>query len=384
MFLFDQNILHSRQAVTHKYYKLLDVSRNASLADIKTNFKKLARVYHPDKGGDPTKFSLLREAYEVLANPKKRQFYDKHGDASLEQLQDSAQPRNHPTTSSIVVPLSLCEFYTGVTKKIPHSCTVVCMNCAGKGSRSTISCTNCTGTGVAETTYRVGPMVLQNRGVCGICSGSGEIFSAADQCPDCLGQRVVRVQKELDVCVQPGTPVGHKLTFADGADQEPGRDTGDLVVVLQEEEDPHSSFRRFGDDLVASFQVSLATALCGDSSRLELLDGQYITIQPPSNYIIKPGTIGRIPGKGMPCFDREGAGTLYLKFQISFPDSLPTRSRQLAKLILPLENDEVVSLPSEKVEWTVASTEDLPQLETKEGMRFFSTNEDDVEGCRQQ
>jgi DnaJ-class molecular chaperone len=177
------------------------------------------------------------------------------------------------------------------------------------------------------------------------------------------------------VCVQPGTPVGHKLTFADGADQEPGRDTGDLVVVLQEEEDPHSSFRRFGDDLVASFQVSLATALCGDSSRLELLDGQCITIQPPSNYIIKPGTIGRIPGKGMPCFDREGAGTLYLKFQISFPDSLPTRSRQ---------NDEVVSLPSEKVEWTVASTEDLPQLETKEGMRFFSTNEDDVEGCRQQ
>jgi len=69
MFLFDQNILHSRQAVTHKYYKLLDVSRNASLADIKTKFKKLARVYHPDKGGDPTKFSLLREAYEVLANP---------------------------------------------------------------------------------------------------------------------------------------------------------------------------------------------------------------------------------------------------------------------------------------------------------------------------
>ena len=260
MFLFDRELRQSHQVITHQYYKLLDVPRNASLVDIKTKFKKLAFVYHPDKGGDPTKFSLLREAYEVLSDPKKRRFYDQYGDGGLEQLQESAQPRQQPTMSSIVLRLSLGEFYTGVVKKIPYSRTVICMNCAGKGSRLTISCTNCSGTGIAETAYRVGPVVFQNRGTCEVCVGSGESFLPTDQCPDCLGQRTVRVQKDRDVCVKPGTPVGHKLTFADSADQEPGRDTGDLVVVLQEE--PHSSFRRVGDDLITLLQVSLATALC--------------------------------------------------------------------------------------------------------------------------
>ena len=377
MFLFDRE-LPSRQVVTHQYYKLLSVPRNASLGDIKTKFKKLAFVYHPDKGGDPTKFSLLREAYEVLSDPKKRRFYDQHGDAGLEHLQESTQPHRPPTTSSIVLSLPLDEFYTGVVKKIPYSRTVICMNCAGKGSQFTISCANCSGTGIAETTYRVGPMVFQNRGTCEMCLGSGESFSPTDQCSECLGQRTVRAQKELDVCVKPGTPVGHKLTFADAADQEPGRDTGDLVVVLQEA--PHSNFRRVGDDLVTSLQVSLATALCGDSSSLELLDGQCITVQPPADYIIKPGTIGSIPGKGMPCFGREGSGTLYLKFHIYFPKSLPPRSRQLAKLLFPSE-DDAPPASATPVIWTVASPEDLPQSETQE---VVPLGENDVEGCRHQ
>jgi len=227
-------------------------------------------------------------------------------------------------------------------------------------------------------------MVFKNHGTCGVCSGSGESFPSGDRCSECLGQRVVRVQKELDVFVKPGTPTGHRLTFVDAADQEPGRDTGDLVVVLQEE--PHSVFSRFGDDLVASVQVSLATALCGKATPLELLDGQYITIQPPPDYIIKPGTIGSIPGKGMPCYNREGRGMLYLKFEIDFPENLPPRSRQLAKLILPDDESTKTSL-SEVVTWTVASSKELPQSQSQhqeEGVRFFSPGEDDIEGCRQQ
>ena len=162
MFLFDRE--HSHQTLTHKYYKLLDVPPNASAGDIKAKFKKKAVIYHPDRGGDPAKFALLREAYDVLFDLKKRKFYDQHCDAGLEHLQETAKPRRRAATSSIVMTLPLSEFYTGIEKKIPYSQTVICLNCAGKGSRSTISCTNCSGTGVAETTYRVGPMILQNRG----------------------------------------------------------------------------------------------------------------------------------------------------------------------------------------------------------------------------
>lgn len=277
MFLFDRE--HSQQAITHKYYELLDVPPNSSVEDIKVQFKKKAKVYHPDKGGDPTKFALLREAYEVLSDPRKRRFYDQHGDAGLEHLQETEQPRRRTTASSIVMALPLSEFYTGIEKKMPYSQTVICINCAGKGSRSTVSCTNCSGTGTAETTYRVGPMILQNRGTCGVCSGSGESFSPSNRCTECLGKRVVRVQKELDIIIKPGTPTGHRITFPEAADQEPGRDAGDLVVILQEE--PHNIFKRVGDDLIASVSVSLSDALCGDPSSFELLDAQNITIQPP-------------------------------------------------------------------------------------------------------
>jgi DnaJ family protein A protein 2 len=383
MFLFDRPPVQPRQAPTHKYYKLLDVPLNASLVDIKAKFKKKAFVYHPDKGGDPTKFALLREAYEVLSDTKKRKFYDQHGDAGLEHLQETEKPRRRAATSSIVMTLPLSEFYTGVEKKMPYSQTVICMNCAGKGSRSTISCTNCSGTGMAETTYRVGPMVFQNRGTCGVCSGSGESFSSSDRCSECLGQRVVRAQKELDVCVKPGTPTGHRITFVDAADQEPGVETGDLVVVLQEE--PHSIFKRIGEDLIASVPVSLSAALCGDSSSFELLDGQFINIQPPPDYIIKPGTIGSIPGKGMPCYKGDGRGTLYLKFKIVFPEQLPPRSRQLVKLILPGGGESTKASLSEVVTWTVASSKDLPHSQhEEEEVRFFSPGENEIEGCRQQ
>jgi len=393
MFLFDRPSLQSRQAPTYKYYKLLDVPRNAPLGDIKVGFKKKAFVHHPDRGGDPAEFALLREAYEVLLDPKKRKFYDQYGDAGLEHLQET-EPQRRAAASSIVMTLPLSEFYTGVEKQMPYSQTVICMNCAGKGSRSTISCTNCSGTGVAETTYRVGPMMFQNRGTCSVCSGSGESFSSSDRCSECLGQRVVRVQKELDVCVKPGTPTGHRLTFVDAADQEPGCDTGDLVVVLQEE--PHSVFTRDGDDLIASVPVSLSSALCREPTTFELLDGQYITLQPPPDYIIKPGTIGKIPGKGMPCYEQDGRGTLYLAFEIVFPEHLPPRSRQLIKLILPVANESTTASPAvsetakrsanaPEVTWTVALPTDLPRSKyQEEEVRFFPPGADGIETCRQQ
>jgi len=73
------------------HYSTLGVSKNASEKDIKTAFRKLAAQHHPDKGGDHKKFVEIKEAYETLSNPQKRQMYDQYG---------TADPRQQRYTSS--------------------------------------------------------------------------------------------------------------------------------------------------------------------------------------------------------------------------------------------------------------------------------------------
>eukprot|EP00420_Gonyaulax_spinifera_P027234 CAMPEP_0197900842 /NCGR_PEP_ID=MMETSP1439-20131203/50047_1 /TAXON_ID=66791 /ORGANISM="Gonyaulax spinifera, Strain CCMP409" /LENGTH=150 /DNA_ID=CAMNT_0043521775 /DNA_START=48 /DNA_END=497 /DNA_ORIENTATION=- len=69
---------------TTKFYKLLDVEKAASEADIKKAYRKMAIKHHPDKGGDPEKFKEITRAYEVLGDPDKRSKYDRFGEEGLE------------------------------------------------------------------------------------------------------------------------------------------------------------------------------------------------------------------------------------------------------------------------------------------------------------
>ena len=59
------------------WYVVLRVSRDAKTDEIRTSFRKLAVLLHPDKGGDPDKFATLREAYEILSDPTKKSDYDR-------------------------------------------------------------------------------------------------------------------------------------------------------------------------------------------------------------------------------------------------------------------------------------------------------------------
>ena len=68
------------------YYEVLEVQRGASADEIKKAFRKLARKYHPDAGGDEAKFKEINEAYEVLSDDKKRKLYDQYGTANENQI----------------------------------------------------------------------------------------------------------------------------------------------------------------------------------------------------------------------------------------------------------------------------------------------------------
>ncbi|WP_189057628.1 J domain-containing protein [Longimycelium tulufanense] len=77
------------------YYELLGVDRTASSAEIKSAYRSLAKVMHPDAGGTPGTFRLLREAYETLRDPRRRAAYDRGKDDGAQA--SSPTPPSPPT-----------------------------------------------------------------------------------------------------------------------------------------------------------------------------------------------------------------------------------------------------------------------------------------------
>jgi len=72
------------------HYEVLQVPRQATDGEIKTAFRRLAKIYHPDftPGMEGTRFRKICEAYKVLSNPAKRRAYDRE----LQKLESEPQP----------------------------------------------------------------------------------------------------------------------------------------------------------------------------------------------------------------------------------------------------------------------------------------------------
>merc|ERR1719414_1641239 len=122
---------------TTKFYKLLEVDKSASEADIKKAYRKMAIKHHPDKGGDPEKFKEITRAYEVLSDSEKRSKYDRFGEEGLENdgggdpsdifesffgggRRGGGGARRRQKTKDVVQPVkcTLEQLYNGQTKKM--------------------------------------------------------------------------------------------------------------------------------------------------------------------------------------------------------------------------------------------------------------------------
>lgn len=140
--------------------------------------------------------------------------------------------------------------------------------------RGVETCSTCHGQGVRIQTIRMGPMIQQVQQACQECAGQGKVF------------RQKKVQETLDVHVPKGAPDQHRISFSEKADEIPDGEAGDVVFVLQEQ--PHSEFKRKGDDLYIERTISLSEALCGFSMELKHLDERTLIIKTAPGEIIKP------------------------------------------------------------------------------------------------
>lgn len=403
------------------YYDVLGVETSASESEIKKAYRKLAMKYHPDKNPDEKaseKFKEISHAYDVLSDQEKRELYDQYGEEGLsggggsnmspEELFASffsfggmggGGPSRQRRGEDIIKPfnVTLEDLYNGKTTKVSLQRDIVCPSCHGKGSKSgaTRKCPSCEGRGVKVAMRQIGPGMIQRiNTVCPSCDGEGEVIREKDRCKKCKGVKTIEEKKILDIFIEKGMQNNQKIIMQGEADQEPGVETGDVILVLKLAQ--HERFERQGNDLLTEVSISITEALCGFSKVLvKHLDGRGLVINHPAGEVIKPGAVKCIVGEGMPQYKRPfDKGNLYIKFAIEFPTDMwitPDKIKQLETL-LPSRKVEEVSRPDviDEVHLTEGDFSEYGNKKAKGGNVWDEDDDEDDDegdhhlGCKQQ
>ena len=323
------------------YYEVLGVPRTASIDEIKTAYRRLARQYHPDVAkGDPKgaeeKFKELSEAYEVLANDEKRRRYDQLGFSGVESdfgptgftwqnfthaqdLEDllgssplfrqffgsfgggfegfggSRRERGSDLEMSVRLPLAAAVSGAQPTVEVPR--VTDCPDCRGTGAKGGTAleiCPECKGAGQVRRVQNRGYTQMISIGVCPRCRGAGKRI--LERCPVCGGPGHQETVERIQVRVPPGVDDGAVLRVpGHGLPGRSGGRTGDLFVQVSFE--PSAQVRRDGEEAYVETTVPLATVLFGGEVTVPTIDGQAILKIPAGT---QPETQFRMRGRGFP------------------------------------------------------------------------------------
>ncbi len=337
------------------YYEVLGVAKNASEAEIRKAFKRMAMKYHPDRNPDDKeaeeKFKEAKEAYEVLGDAQKRAAYDQFGHAGVEgSMGGGGAPGGGFSFNDIFgdvfsdifggggggsrayrgadlrynLELTLEEAVAGTTVRIRVPTVVECGQCGGSGAApgsKPATCPTCGGHG--QVRMQQGFFTVQQ--TCPRCRGTGSIIS--DPCRACGGKGRVQEQKTLSVKVPPGVDTGDRIRLAgEGEAGENGGPPGDLYVQIRVRE--HPIFQRQGNDLYSEVPVSFVTLALGGELEVPTLDGRVMLKIPAET---QSGRLFRLRGKGVTPVRGGNPGDLICRVVAETPVNLSGRQKELLR-----------------------------------------------------
>src|SRR6266849_10055563 len=301
------------------YYAVLGVTREASEDEVRSAYRKLARQYHPDVNNADeasARFREVTEAYEVLADPQRRQRYDMFGstDGAAGFGIDAVRGGER-------------------TIKVPR--LEQCERCGGEGAEpgSTVTtCSQCNGRGEVRQVQQSVFGRFVNVSTCPRCGGSGKTIDKV--CTKCRGEGRERRDKELELTLPPGIDDGQQLRVAgEGEAGLRGGPSGDLYVLIRIKE--HELFRREGDDLVHVLRISPAQASLGEELAVPTIEGVESTVRVPAGS--QHGQMVRLRGKGVPHLGSNGRGDQLVYLDVAVPRTLSKEQRDLYKRLRDLE-----------------------------------------------
>ena len=355
-----------------EFYALLGVPREATEAEIKKAYRKLAMEYHPDRNPAPeaeARFKEITEAYEVLRDPQKRSAYDRFGKAGvgggggfdyhhvdlsealnifmrdfgglggLESLFGGGRGRQDPRRGQdvrVTLKLGLSDVASGVKKSVRLKTLDRCTVCNGSGAKAgtkPATCTTCGGSGEVRRAARSMFGQFVSVSPCPTCAGEGTVI--ANPCEVCRGEGRVRGERTVSVDIPAGVASNNYLTLrGQGAVGPRNGPSGDLLVMLDIKEDDR--FERQGDDLYHDFLLSFSQAALGGTFTVPTPYGDEEVKIPAGT---QTETLLRLRGRGLPVLGQNGKGDLLIRVHVWTPERLSSEQERLFKELAKTEGE---------------------------------------------
>ena len=350
------------------YYEVLGVTKSSNPDEIKSQYRKLALKFHPDRNKSPDAqehFKEISEAYAVLSDSSKRQLYDQRGHDGVDGrystedifrgaggnfndiFQDlfGRQNRGGGGFESIFENLfsgggrgfgrqrgndllhecyvTLEDVLHGKQIELDLQKYVDCPDCNGTGCNpgtSKSTCKDCNGNGQVRVGRKMGFSTFVTVQPCGKCNGLGEIIE--NPCKKCQRGKV-KGTKHLSFNLPSGIDNGDYVIQGEG-ESLPDGENGDLIVRVRVE--PHSHYRRDGTDLYCDAKISMIDATLGTEIKIK-------TLEKTENLKIESGTqpnsILKIKSQGLPSQNSNRRGDLFVHIVIEIPKKLSKQQKSL-------------------------------------------------------
>ena len=354
------------------YYEVLGIGKNATDAEIKSAYRKLAKKYHPDLNpGDKTaeeKFKEVNEANDVLSDPEKRKRYDQFGFAGVDpnygagqggygggfgggfggaggvdlgdifgdlfgggfggfggssRANPNAPRKGHDIQASVI--LTFEEAAHGCTKKVTLNRQQTCPDCNGSGCEpgsSPETCTQCNGRGYVVTQQRTPFGVMQSQQPCPHCGGRGTIIK--NPCKTCRGTGKTSARKTLEVKIPAGIDDDQNIALRGQGDAGTnGGPAGDVIVHVTVKTD--NVFERDGYDVYVRVPITYSQAVLGAEIEVPTVDGKVAQKIPEGT---QSGTKFRLRGQGIQYLNGRGRGDQYVIVDVAIPKKLNRTQRE--------------------------------------------------------
>ena len=342
------------------YYEVLGIGKNATDAEIKSAYRKLAKKYHPDLNPGnkeaEEKFKEVNEANDVLSDPQKRQRYDQFGFAGVDpnyaaangggaggfgggfggvDLGDifgdifgggfgggfsgfgggfftrtaNAPRKGHDIQASVI--LTFEEAAHGCSKKITINRQDTCPDCGGRG--------------YVVTQQRTPFGVMQSQQPCSHCGGRGTIIR--NPCKTCRGTGKTAARKSLEINIPAGIDDDQNIALRGQGDAgSNGGPAGDVIVHVTVKADP--MFERDGYDVTIHVPITFSQAVLGDDVEVPTVDGRIVQHIPEGT---QSGTKFRLRGQGIQYLNGRGRGDQYVIVDVEIPKKVTRAQREALK-----------------------------------------------------